>query len=248
MKRAFSLIFALVLLVCMTACVSNADREAANRISEKISQINENGFPTLIEAKALEAEYNSLSAKQKDLVENYGILQNFLSMNLDAMAEVQSKIDSASANSPYNDLKQIHEKYDDLASDEKSFIMGYDTIEKALSLSIHDEIALVAANFIKTFLKDADSMKITSALVYDYLSDTSLVGIDFSARNSFGADVSSGYFVMVNSSEMKIDTVYELTALTDIGKASLSLLEFFDFDSAERLDCDKLNDYLQTSS
>lgn len=86
MKRAFSLILAIVLLVCMTACVSNADREAADRISERISQMDENGFPTLIEARALETEYNSLSAKQKDLVENYGILQNFLSMDLDAMA------------------------------------------------------------------------------------------------------------------------------------------------------------------
>lgn len=233
-----------IAMIFLSACSpSKADKEAAQAVSIKIAQMSENGFPTLSDTKALDIEYNNLTSKQKDLVDNYGVLQNFLSMDLDAMVVVQDGINSLSdgENIPYSELIAIQVKYDSLASNEQALITGYEKLNNLLALSQHDEAALVAAKFIMSYLKDENSMEITAAYVYDYLSSMSIVAMDYQASNSFGVKVSNSHYILIDTEKMEVDEVFALSASISLNNASASMFEFFDFKSADELDCAKLN-------
>lgn len=234
---------------------SDTTETISQKVSSVINQIEEmekSGFPTLADAKKLEAEYNSLTSEQKDQVTNYSVLAYFLSMDLDAMNDVQALVNAFLDNESsmsYKDFESLSIQYNGLSSVEREYISGYDELADIWKLSDNDRAALIAANFIKTFLKDENSMVITAAYVDDIISegiisDKPLVALDYTASNAFGGTVSNSRFVWVDMEKGKVEETFWGLAIMDFDTASSALLKSFDFTKAKELDCDKLNAYL----
>ena len=178
MKRAISLILALILVLLFTACGNSAVKDVENAI-EKIAEASKDDKAAAV--KAAEEAYNALTDKQKESVKNNDVLKK--SMIFVLASEAYDNVESAYSITEKmgSDIYEAWRVgiYD---ADDKDFGLGHLADELSLSLSdirvgfsawlyelLYDEKWETVSNDKKeTCIKQADDTFISFT---DYFSD-----------------------------------------------------------------------------
>lgn len=108
---------------------------------EKVEALDQNGLPSVQDVKSLDEEYYNLTPKQKELVTNYGTVKKYLDMDLDNIKSIQERVDQILAEDKvsYKDVVEIEEKYNQMPSNEQTYITGIDQLEKYKELDEYEK-------------------------------------------------------------------------------------------------------------
>lgn len=249
MKRV--LLFLSLLVFLMSGC-SNKDKEIAGDVVEQINQIQAEGIPSQRIFDNIYDEYSNLTDKQKKLVENYEILDQYKGLNLDRIININDLIKQIETQDSvkYSKILEVEAEYNNLTKDDKEFIENYNIIEKAKELTEVEKAAVAAVNTIKDSLKDPSSLELVSISVKDELERMNFyfVYITYSATNGFGARQEDKACLSIT--EEYEDPFYALAVLSgkvkDHLKSTSSFMEFIKSEKPEiEIDCDKILDNLE---
>ena len=237
----------LTLILTITFFLSGCgakNQNIANEYMEKVNQL-ENHLPTSQEIKELDYEYYNLTSKQKDLVSNYGIVKKYLSLNLDKINELQTKINDilSQESVQYKEVIELENIYESLSSEEQSYIENIEELQKLKELDEWDKAAIVAVNFLKSVLKDGNSLELIEIDIKE--EGLYYVKINYSATNSFGGRKEDIVCIDVTS-EFETGLIALSLLNGNFSKSSNTLLGgYIGFDVEEHsVDCDKIMDNL----
>jgi hypothetical protein len=244
-KKSILILF-LVLLSSLILCSCNSKNQTvAKEYMDKVELLNQGGIPTLQQVKDLDTGYYNLTPKQKELVTNYGTVKKYLDLDLDSIHSIQLDIDTviAQSNTSYKDIKNIEERYNQLSSEQKTYILNIDQLVKFKELNEYDKASIIAIRYLKQMLKNSDSIKL-SEINGKKEGTFYFIKINYSATNDFGGrkdnvvclDVSDDYKIGIIS---LFDTADEFRETSDdYVKGYLEEIKSTEYP----VDCDKVMD------
>lgn len=185
-KRVCILSILTAAAIMMVGCGNSKNEKIATEYMEKVEALDQNGLPSVQDVKSLDEEYYNLTPKQKELVTNYGTVKKYLDMDLDNIKSIQERVDQILAEDKvsYKDVVEIEEKYNQMPSNEQTYITGIDQLEKYKELDEYEKVAIVATRFLKQSLKNGSSMEVEEINVKK--EGNYYVKINYSATNGFG--------------------------------------------------------------
>lgn len=206
MKRIFTIILLISLL--LTGCKSAASKNAETAIN-KIGEVNLDSKELIDDAQA---NYDALTDKQKDEVDNYKVL-------LDAKNEYSKLQDEKIAKETatkisdmidtlieqpcrkQEDVDKLNILYDTLKEEYRNLVPNANLIEEINSLTQYESYALAASNEIKDSLKASDSFKLKELTLTTCKTgglSPYYVSVHYSGTNSFGGEKDNSSFVDIN--------------------------------------------------
>ena len=185
-KRVCILSILTAAAIMMVGCGNSKNEKITTEYMEKVEALDQNGLPSVQDVKSLDEEYYNLTPKQKELVTNYGTVKKYLDMDLDNIKSIQERVDQILAEDKvsYKDVVEIEEKYNQMPSNEQTYITGIDQLEKYKELDEYEKVAIVATRFLKQSLKNGSSMEVEEINVKK--EGNYYVKINYSATNGFG--------------------------------------------------------------
>lgn len=218
---------------------------------KKIDDFSEKENITQTEIDTLFEEYNNLSAEEKEKITNYNKLEKYENVNIDNVNSLENSINSISENSEFSDVRSIYDSYNLLNENEQKLI-DITSIEEKMELSNLEKATVVACQYIKKSLKNSSSFQLISAKAIDDIGKESnyyLVNIQYSATNSFGAQIDNTSFQTI-SADFE-NPWYGLAILNGDYSTALECTSFIGFyllneQEPIEIDCDKILYYLDT--
>lgn len=204
-KRILLIMIGILLL---TGCKSKAVKNTEKAI-DNIGTVNLESENLINEA--LE-NYDALTERQKDEVENYKILVDAQKQFSFLKEENEAKNKAAEISKLINELElqpcrkqadidKLNNLYESLKDEFKGLVSNAEKIEKINELTEYEKFALTAANEVKNNLKSSGSFKLKEATVIKCTSKAIspyFVSVRYSGTNSFGGELDSSSFVDIN--------------------------------------------------
>ena len=175
-----------LLISTVLLCSCGKNEKIANEYMEKINQLESSQLPSVQDVKKLDEEYYNLTPKQKELVTNYGTVKKYLDMDLEKLNNIQNQVNELLSKDDvsYADVKNVEKEYDELSSDEKTYISKIDELDKYKELNEYDKAAIVAVRYLRDCLKNSNSLEVEEINVKK--NGNYYVKVNYSATNSFG--------------------------------------------------------------
>lgn len=107
------------LIVASFTCLSVACGSKVPEINTAIQELSEGEEITQEQIDTLFAEYEALSAGDKEKIENYEVLEKYKDVNIDTVKGLQSSVDSVTDDTALRDLMTIKNDYEALNENEK---------------------------------------------------------------------------------------------------------------------------------
>lgn len=206
MKKVIMMILMVTLL--LTGCKSAAAKNTEIAIN-KIGVVSLDSKTLIDDAQS---NYDALTDKQKDQVDNYKVLLDAKNEYIkledekvakESAAEISNMIDVL-ANQlcrKQEDVDKLNSLYNDLKEEYRDLVSNSNQIEEINALSQYETYALAAANEIKNSLKASDSFKLKE-ITFTTCKKGSLspyyVSVRYSGTNSFGGEKDTSSFVDIN--------------------------------------------------
>ena len=223
MKSKIRVIITVVgLSVALIGCKSSIVKSAEKAIND-IGTVSIESEELIIEAEKL---YASLTENQKDDVTNYFTLLEAREEYNAIVAEIENKKIASEIDEKIlglekkeflkqSEIDEVESMYEALTDEQKAFVSNYSKMENIKKLNKYEEYALSAVKLLKNYLKNSDSMKLSSITIAECPSKASLapyyVRINYSATNSFGGAKDDTATIDVN--EKGESPWWEMTAL-----------------------------------
>lgn len=229
----------------VTGCTNKSEQ-----ISEKINELCKQDQVTQKEYDDIVKEYDSLTDKQKNQVENYSDLEKYEGVDLEEVNDINDKIAKIGDDTKFNDIIELYDKYNELKSKEQDLIDS-DLLEKRMELTDLEKATVSACQYVKQSLKSSDSFKLQSAEAVDDLDGVTayyLVKLKYSGTNSFGAAKDGDSFQTI--SDDFTNKWYGLGLITgNVNEAlncySTYITQWSDLsDKKVEMDCDKIMYYI----
>lgn len=175
--------------------IEKENKRVADTFSQKLSKL-EKDLPTRPELNALKAEYETLNAEQKSMVQHYELILTYENMNLEAMNDIQNSIDQIGPDTSFGSLCVLKEEMNKLTTDERDCLQGADKIENAMEMTNYDKAGVAAARFLRNNLKNENSLEISDIRLKE--EGGYYVVIDYHAMNGFGGINNDAICVDIN--------------------------------------------------
>lgn len=207
MKKSFTIILIIALL--LTGCKSGA----AKNTEKAINDIGEVSLDSKIVIDDAQSNYDALTDKQKDQVDNYKILVDAQNKITKLQEEVLAKESATKISDMIDtlikqpcrkqeDVDKLNNSYDNLKEEYRSLVSNANQIAEINSLSQYESYALAAANEIKNSLKASDSFKLKEITLTTCKTggvSPYYVSVRYSGTNSFGGEKDNSSFVDINA-------------------------------------------------
>lgn len=181
MKRKMVFLIVVSFTFLFTACGSNVPK-----INSLIQDLDEGEEVTQEQLDTLFADYEALSDEDKEKIENYELLEKYKGVNIDAVKELQSTVDSVTDSTTLRSFMTIKNDYEALNENEKRLLDVSGIQNKLESL---EGVDLDTVESLQNSIAEINDTTTFSSLVemkekYDNLTQNEKKLVDFSAVES----------------------------------------------------------------
>lgn len=202
------IIMFLIVTLLVTGCKSTAAKNTEIAIN-KIGVVSLDSKTLIDDAQS---NYDALTDKQKDQVDNYKVLldakNEYIKLEDEKVAkesasEISNMIDVL-ANQlcrKQEDVDKLNSLYNDLKEEYRDLVSNSNQIEEINALSQYENYALAAVKEIKNSLKASDSFKLKEITLTTCKTGSLspyYVSVRYSGTNSFGGEKDTSSFVDIN--------------------------------------------------
>lgn len=236
-----------IMSICILGMLSGCNE--VEELNDKIENIIASKEITQEQFDEVFSEYENLSDKQKERIENFGQIEKYKNVDIERINEINEVIKDIDRNTSFNELLELKESIEQLNSNEKALVNN-SKIDEAIKLNDIEKAAVVASQYVIKSLKSSESFELQSAKVINDLEGDSkyyLVKLEYSAANSFDTQIDDESFQTINN---KFENPWwGLALLGGNYKDALNCTSFIQYyltnnQSPTELDCDKIMYYI----